>query len=391
MKVAGLMSGTSLDGIDVALLQVEGTGPGDFRWSLEGFRTAPYSPAQQELIREAAEGRATTPEVARLHVYLGEWFAGALQELLEEVGVAPSEVAVVGSHGQTVRHDPPRGSERGFSLQLGDPATLAERGGVAVVSDLRARDLAAGGHGAPLVPRADLFLFHEPGRGRALQNLGGMGNVTWLPPSGRAEEVVGFDTGPGVALLDEAARRATGGKWRLDRDGSLARRGRVDEAVLARMLEDPFFLTEPPRSTGRERFGGSFLDRHAEGLLSSEPLKALPPEGEPGPWEDLLATLTALTARSVGDAYRRWVLPRGVDEIFLLGGGRRNPALVEALARELEGVPVKGGEALGMDPDAREAAAFAVLAWCHLRGEPGNLSQVTGARGERVLGSFTPA
>ncbi len=378
--VAGLMSGTSLDGIDAALLRVDGTGPGDFRWEVEGFETFPYSSAQRELLRNAVEGRARTAELARLHAYLGEWFAGALLALLDRLEVAAEEVAVVGSHGQTVRHDPPRGSERGVSLQLADPATVAERTGIAVVSDFRARDLAAGGHGAPLVPRADLLLFQVSGRGRALQNLGGMANVTWLPPSGRPEEIVGFDTGPGVALLDEAARRATGGEWDRDRDGALARKGTVDRDLLDRLLSDPFFQEAPPRSTGRERFGPALVDRVAGHL----------PEGDPEAWHDVLATFTALTARSVGDAYRKWVNDLGVDEVVLVGGGSRNPALVEALRRELKGLPVREGEVLGMDPDAREAAAFAVLAWCHLKGLPGNVPGATGAEGERVLGSYTP-
>ncbi len=409
MLLAGLMSGTSLDGIDAALLEIEDGGPGGtefaaggtaagqrasgenadraapgLRWRILAFRSRPYSDAQREVIREAVEGRARVPELARLHVYLGEWFAGALLSLLEEAGVRPEEVAAIGSHGQTVRHDPPRGSERGHSFQLGDPATLAERTGTPVVSDFRARDLAAGGHGAPLVPRADLLLFHEPGRARALQNLGGMGNVTWLPPSGDPAQVRGFDTGPGVALLDEAAARATGGKWDRDLDGALARQGRVDEALLKELLTDPYFEEEPPRSTGRERFGPPLIDRLAREL----------PPGRPEEWVDLLATLTALTARSVADSYRRWILPLGLDEVVLLGGGSRNPALVDAIRHELTGelgrIPLRGGDALGIDPDAREAAAFAVLAWCHLRGLPGNVPAVTGAEGERVLGSWTP-
>jgi anhydro-N-acetylmuramic acid kinase len=208
-----------------------------------------------------------------------------------------------------------------------------------------------------------------------------MANVTWLPPSGSGEPLLAFDTGPGVALLDAAAGMATRGRERMDRDGGLARAGRVREEILARLLAHPFFREEPPRSTGREVFGSGLV----RGLVEE-----MDPEASPGGWPDLLATLTAFTARSIGDAYRRWVLPRGVDEIFLLGGGAHNPALARAIARELDPVPVKPGTELGMDPDAREAAAFALLAWAHLRGRAANVPEATGSSGSRVLGSLTP-
>ena len=391
MKVLGLMSGTSLDGIDAALLEVEkadvekaegGVAPElpGVRWSLLAFRTRPYSREEREAIRGTLEeGRAR--ELALLHTRMGSWLAGAARGLLEEEGVDPREVAVVGSHGQTVWHEPPREGVRGSSFQLGCPATLAEETGLPVVSDFRARDLAAGGHGAPLVPWADRLLFSSPHRSRALQNLGGMANVTWLPVAGSPEPLLAFDTGPGVALLDEAARLATGGRERCDRDGELARRGKASRELLDRLLAHPFFRQEPPRSTGREVFGSGMVRELVEDVR---------PEEHPGGWPNLLATLTALTARSIGDAYRRWVMPRGVEEAFLLGGGARNPALAEAIRRELEPLPVRSGQELGMDPDAREAAAFALLAWGHLEGIPANVPEATGSRGPRVLGSWTP-
>lgn len=378
MKVVGLMSGTSMDGIDAALLELNGT-PRDPEWSLLAFRGEDYPDARRARIKACVEG-GTPDSLCRLHADLGEWLAEAALALLSDAGVAPADVAAIGSHGHTVWHIPPGGGSRGSTLQLGDPATLAERTGIDVVSDFRTRDMAAGGQGAPLVPWADRILFSAPDRKRALQNIGGMGNVTWLAPRGADQPPLAFDTGPGNALLDLAAECATGGAQRADVDGRIAARGTVDGALLDRLMADPFFALEPPRSTGRERFGHARMDAL---LAETRPASA-------AAWADLLATLTAFTARSIGDAYRRWVLPRGVDEVILTGGGARNPALVRAIRAELGDLPIEGEAALGMSPDAREAAAFAVLAWAHLLGAPANVPEVTGAAGPRVLGSLTP-
>lgn len=383
MKLVGLMSGTSLDGIDAALVELGDEAPSSVAWELAGFVTRPYTPEQRERLRSAAEDRASTADLCRLHVDLGGWLADAADAVCQEAGAAPSEVAVVGSHGHTVWHEPPTEGRRGASLQIGSAAVVAERTGLPVVADFRARDLAAGGHGAPLVPFADRLLFSAEGRRRALQNVGGMANVTLLPPRGSGEALLAFDTGPGVALLDAAAEMATGGEQRFDADGRLAAEGSVDAALLDRLLDIPFLDEPPPRSTGRELFG---TDRVRE-LVEERGLEP----GRPGEgWPDLLATLTAFTARTVGDAYRRWVMPRGVDEVFLTGGGARNPVLVDALRAELEPLPLRPAEELGLDPDAREAVAFAVLSWAHLRRRPGNVPEATGARGGRVLGSYTP-
>lgn len=377
------MSGTSLDGIDAALVEVEGSTPHDARARLLAFRTFPYAPERRRRLEEAVGGRGGSPDLCRLHRDLGRWSAEAVAALLEEGDLGSEEVAAVGSHGQTVWHIPPGEGEPGATLQLGSPAELAEAAGIPVVSDFRARDVAAGGHGAPLVPFGDRILFSAEGRRRAVQNLGGMANVTFLPERGSSESLLAFDTGPGVALLDEAARRATGGAWAWDREGALARAGTPDLELLERLLSDPFFRRPPPRSTGRERFGASLVERLArERDLETGRFR----EG----WSDLLATLVALTARSLGDAYRRWVVPRGVDEVYLTGGGARNPALAEAIRDELAPLPVRPGDQLDVPPDAREAAAFALLTWAHLRGIPGNVPEATGARAGRVLGSLTP-
>jgi len=378
VKVVGLMSGTSMDGIDAALLELRGT-PADAEWALLAFRSEPYPDERRGRIKECVE-RGTPELLCRLHAELGEWLAQATLALLDEAGLAPSQVAAVGSHGHTIWHLPPAAGRRGSTLQVGDAATLAERTGIDVVSDFRTRDVAAGGQGAPLVPFADRIMFAVGDRQRALQNLGGIGNVTWLPLRGSPEPLLAFDTGPGNVLLDLAAERATGGRLRCDRDGLLAAGGRVDDALLGRLLDDPFFDLEPPRSTGRESFGHAFI----------EPLVAeFERRGEKG-WADLLATLTAFTAESVGRAYRRWVIPRGVDEVVLTGGGGKNPELVRRIRAELDPIPLAPEGALGLSSDAREAAAFAVLAWTHLLGAAGNVPEATGAEGPRVLGSLTP-
>ncbi|MGD2068724.1 MAG: anhydro-N-acetylmuramic acid kinase [Gemmatimonadota bacterium] len=392
MKVVGLMSGTSMDGIDAALLELDGEPPDDVRWSVLAFLGRPYGDERRERLRGVVDG-GDPSAICRLHAELGAWLAEATLELLDGVGVAPEEVAVVGSHGHTVWHEPPREGRRGATLQIGDPATLAALTGIPVVSDFRAADVAAGGHGAPLVPWPDRLLFSLPGRARALQNIGGIGNVTWLAPAGSGRPPFAFDTGPGNVLLDLAAERATGGRLRRDEDGRRAAAGTPDEATVTRLMRIPFFRERPPRSTGRELFGPALVHR-----LAAE--RGLEPGADDDGWRDLLATLTRFTARSIGDAYRRWVAPRGLDDVVVTGGGASNPTLVRRIREELgdlrnaSGDPVSveiGADALGMDPDAKEAAAFAVLAWAHLRGVAGNVPGVTGAAGPRVLGSLTPA
>jgi anhydro-N-acetylmuramic acid kinase len=310
---------------------------------------------------------------------MGDWLGEAVIALCESARVGPSRVEAIGSHGHTVWHEPPSSGRSGATLQLGDAARIAERTGIDVVHDFRARDMAAGGHGAPLVPWVDHVLFTDPSNARAIQNLGGMANVTWLAAGGR-EAPVAFDTGPGVALIDAATEMATSGAWTFDRDGHLGARGRAYGLVLGRLLEHPFFAETPPRSTGRETFGRPFVKSVVEELR--------PTSKED--WCNVIATFTELTARSIAQAYKRWLSPRPIDEVFLTGGGARNPTLVGAIARALDPLPIQPRDALKVDPDAREAMAFAVLAWAHLTGRSGNVPGATGARRSRVLGSFVP-
>lgn len=379
MLIVGLMSGTSLDGVDAALVELEGEGVEDVRFRLVHAVTVPYDEARREAIHGAILA-GSAEALCGVHAELGEWLAEAAVRVCDEAGVERERVAAIGSHGQTLWHRPPAAGRRGATLQLGDAATIAERTGCAVVSDFRTRDMAAGGQGAPLVPWVDQVLFSLPGRSRALQNIGGIGNVTWVPPRGAEESCFAFDTGPGNALMDAAVEIATGGRLTFDRDGRLAARGEVDRALLEELLRHPYFAQEPPKSTGREEFGRPFVLRLAE---------AVRPEGDRD-WMDLIATLTELTARTIADAYRRWLLPRGVDEAVMTGGGARNPTLVARIRDLLHPLPVLGGEVLGVDPEQKEAVAFAVLAWAHLRGIPANVPAATGAAGPRVLGSLTP-
>ncbi len=374
------MSGTSLDGVDAVLASISSVDSGGASWEVLGFLSRPYEPPEREAIRAAIDGKSAAA-LARLGVDIAEGHALAVRSLLEMAGVDATEVRAVGFHGQTVSHLPPTPERGGATLQIGDAATLAERLRIDVVHDFRSRDVAAGGHGAPLVAWPDAQLFSHPKRRRVLQNLGGMANVTWLPARVEAEAPLAFDTGPGVALIDRAAFLATRGELNFDDGGRLAAAGIADQAVVARLLELPFFAEEPPRTTGRELFGDALVGELARDL----------PQGQPEAWVDLIATLVAFTAESIAQAYRRWVIPMGVDEAFLLGGGALNPALVAALGAALPELPLQSSEALGLDPNAREALCFAALAWGYMEGMHTNVHRATGAEGPRRLGSFTPA
>jgi anhydro-N-acetylmuramic acid kinase len=376
LRYLGLMSGTSLDGIDAALVEIDDAA-GRFGARLEAFLSIPYEGEQRDAIRAALNGGPQ--ELCRLNFQLGEWFAHAARVLMDDVGVAASDLTAVGSHGQTVWHEPPTEGASGSTLQLGEPAAIAERLDVPVVSDFRTRDVAAGGHGAPLVPLVDQLLFSRPDAWRALQNIGGMANVTLVPPEGSGAPVIAFDSGPGVAVIDEVVEIVSGGAERYDDAGRRASAGKTNEDLLVRLLDDEYFRSAPPKSTGRERYGEAYA---RDVVRLGRELGA----GD----DDLVATATALTARTIAGAY---VLagPEPVPgECIVSGGGARNPSLMQMLAEALDPIPVTDLSALGWDPDAKEAAAFAILAHLHLAGRPGNLPSVTGAAGPRVLGKLTP-
>jgi len=368
----GLMSGTSLDGVSTALVRL-GADPLEPSATLVAFRQERYSAAERGAIIDVM-ARATPKDLALLHVALGERFAGAVLALLAEARVAPRDLAFVASHGQTVWHEPGRAT-----LQLGDAAVLAERLGVRVVSDFRARDVAAGGQGAPLVPLADVMLFGHPERGRLLLNIGGMANFTWVPRRGVTDGALAFDTGPGVAVIDAVTRRIDPDAA-YDVDGERARRGRPAAKVLEQLLADPYFEQGPPKSTGRERFGLDYADR----LLG-----AVRKAG--GSDNDAVATATVLTVETIGRAIARWGGNDAAAELVISGGGAHNPALVERLAARVQPRPVVLFDQLFFDGEAKEAVAFAFLGHQTILGRAGNLPAATGARGPRVLGSVTGA
>lgn len=366
----GLMSGTSLDGIDAALVRISAAD----RVELVRFHTEAYSTRFRDVIRQAMrEGKAR--DLALLNVELGERWARAVGALLTDAGTRPSELSFIASHGQTMWHEP-----RQATMQIGDPAVLAERLGVRVVSDFRSRDIAAGGEGAPLVPIADVLLFGRPDGGRVMLNLGGMANLTWVPKRGSTHGVVAFDTGPGVAVIDAVAR-SLDPTVPFDTGGMKAAKGRAADDVVNQLLDHPYFARKPPKSTGRELFGDEFAER----LMATMRHRSADAKGE-----DLLATAVRLTARSVAKQVQRWLPGGATGDVVVSGGGARNALLLEELERELNPWPVRRFSELFFDGDAKEAVAFALLGWLTLRGKPGNVPTATGAKGSRVLGRVTP-
>ena len=368
----GIMSGTSLDGVSTALVGITDAPP-RLEVRLAAFHQEAYSAAERGQIVDTI-ARGGSRDLALLHVALGERFAAAALQLLAEARVAPKDVAFVASHGQTIWHEPGRAT-----LQLGDAGVIAERLGIRVISDFRARDVAAGGQGAPLVPLADVMLFGHPDRGRLLLNLGGMANVSWVPRRGVLDGAMAFDTGPGVALIDAVVRRVDPSAA-FDRDGERARHGKPQHKVLDALLRDPYFGVAPPKSTGTERFGHAFADQILERVHAAG-----------GSDNDAVATATALTVESVARAVAQWT-PAPLDaDLVISGGGARNPVIVELLAARVQPRPMARFDDVFFDGDAKEAVAFAFLGHQTLAGRPGNLPSATGARGARVLGHITPA
>jgi anhydro-N-acetylmuramic acid kinase len=377
----GLMTGTSVDAVDAALVRFEGGGLESTHTLVCYRESALEEPLRREILAVAAAASLPPERLMRLDAALGERYAAAALELLAEAGIAPSEVDAIGCHGQTVRHLPRApGGTGALTLQLGSAAVLAERTSISVVSDFRPRDTAAGGEGAPLVPLVDWWLCRSSEESRALLNLGGIANLTYLPRSGSLADMMAFDTGPGNAVLDALASRASGGALRRDEGGAMAARGHASQALLAELLADPFFELAPPRSTGRERFGEDYAARIRERGRALELSD-----------DDLLATGVELIAASVAQAIARFLSGRGgVDAVYASGGGVRNPTLWSALGRRLAPSRLAPTESLGVPSDGKEAVAFAFLAHQTLGGRPGNVPAATGAAHPVVLGHVTP-
>ena len=372
--VVGLMSGTSLDGISAAVVRF-GEENGSTTAELLAFTVSEYTPEQRGRLHAAMSG-ASPAEYCRLSVDLGEWLAQAAVEVIADAGVARSDIAAIASHGQTLWHEP------GHSTwQIGEPAVIAERTKLPVISGFRTRDVAAGGQGAPLVPIADAMLFASPTAWRAIQNIGGIGNVTVVPPRGALEGVRAFDTGPGMVVVDGVSRRLTDGRLTFDRDAELSRLGEPIDSVISEILAEPFFAAEPPKSTGRELFTPAYIDRFIARCRSAR---------ANAPVEDIVATAVHLTAAAIADAYERFI-PEPITEVLLCGGGAKHPVLAERLTERFYPATVQRFDALYFDPEAKEAVAFALMGHLHLARRPGNVPGATGARGPRILGTLTPA
>jgi anhydro-N-acetylmuramic acid kinase len=354
MIVAGIMSGTSLDGITIAAVELTGR-----RWKLLEYHTVPYAKRLRDRLLAVSDAVAHTGEIARLHFDLGEQYAKAVQSL-------QNKPQLIGCHGQTIFHGP------GCTLQLGEAQILAERTQTAVVSNFRPRDIAAGGQGAPLVPFVDYLLFHSPRKNRVLLNIGGIANITVLKAGGKPEDVVAFDTGPGNMIIDQLAWVISKGKQTYDRDGRMAKRGTPNPQLLQTLLQDKYFRKKAPKSCGREQYGREFL---AHLLATQIDLY------------DLIATVTLLTAVSIYEA----IQAAPPEELIAAGGGTRNPQIMNHLRGLLPGTIVRTTDDFGLPAEAKEAIAFAILANQTWHRRPATLPSATGARHAVILGQITPA
>ena len=378
--VVGIISGTSADGVDAALLQIRGTGEA-LSWRLLRHETLHYSVKVRDLIRRCSEpGSGDAASICRLNVLLGELFARAVTHVAERAGVEPKSIDLIGSHGQTLQNLPGPVTITGItvrsSLQVGEPAVIAERTGVTTVANFRARDLAAGGQGSPLESYVDFLLFRNRSRGRLVINIGGVASLTAIPANAAADRVLGFDSGPGNMVIDGLVAHMTGGREAFDHGGRYGRKGKSADELLARLLDHPYLLTPPPKSCGREEFGRPFL----ESILKEN--AALPPN-------DLIATATRFTAESIAFACRRYVMPHNVyEEAIVSGGGARNDYLMEQLRAAIPELSIKESDEYGLPAAAKEAAAFALLANEAIHGTPNNLPTVTGAARAVVLGTI---
>jgi anhydro-N-acetylmuramic acid kinase len=379
----GLMSGTSMDGIDAALVELSGRMDRP-RLRLRAFQTTPYPSVLRQRLMSIASGEATTAmEMSRLNFALGRLFAQSAVAICQQARISPRRLTVIGSHGQTVFHEGRAGNTRlnqslAFTntLQIGEPSIIAERTGAPVVADFRPADVAVGGQGAPLVPVVDYLLFRNSEESVATLNIGGIANVTVIPMRAEPKDVIGFDTGPGNMVIDELVRHFTAGRITFDDKGQWARRGAIRQRLLDRILRLPFFRQSPPKSAGREQFGLEFVTRYFLRERSSRP-------------EDLLRTATELTVEAIATALRSVARHKiRISRMIVSGGGIHNEFLLERLGDMLPEITITPSDRYGVPPDAKEAIAFALLADRTLRGLAGNLPSVTGARRTVVLGKL---
>lgn len=372
------MSGTSLDGLDIAYGQISGYGL-QTKFSLKAFQTVAYSAEVKDLILKcAAPARGSTTCVSQLNFFLANLWSEFVLEFLKSNHISPDTIDLIGSHGQTIYHQPVPENISGrkvvSTLQIGDPSVLAKQTGIPVVGDFRVADMALGGEGAPLVPYVDFLLLRSDTKNRAVLNIGGIANVTVLPAGAKKEDVFAFDTGPGNILIDALAQEYF--KKDFDRNADLARQGKVSRELLKLLLDDPYIRRKPPKSTGRKYFGHALLKK----------LEVWRKEFGLNEY-DFLATVTRFTSESIVFSYRQWIQPRvKVDEWIVSGGGAHNPLIFKELEKELQPADVVLSDDVGIPGDAKEAISFAILANEFICGQPGNLPTVTGASRETTLG-----
>jgi anhydro-N-acetylmuramic acid kinase len=386
MRVLGMMSGTSADGIDVALARISGAPP-NLSAELEAHHHVSFRPFVREAVLRLANGAATTTaDVSELNFLLGEELARAAIEACRKWRVPLKDVSLIGSHGQTIFHLGAAARYQGkvraaSTMQIGEISVIAERTGIATVGDFRPADIAAGGQGAPLVPFVDYLLYRDAQRGRVALNIGGISNITVIPAGAGPRDVFAFDTGPGNMIVDALVGWMTRGRAAYDRDARIALSGRTIRELLLRLMREPYLLKKPPKSAGREQFG----EAYARSLI------AWGNRHHAGP-ADLVRTATVFTSLSIADAFRRFILPRTkVDELIVTGGGARNPLIVAQLAASLPGIEIVPPTRFGVPPEAKEAFAFAVLAHETYHGRPSNVPSATGATHPVILGKIAHA
>lgn len=383
--VVGMMSGTSVDGVDAALVEISGT-DSEPKVKLLAFENKPYPPQVREKIFSLfTPANATVDKVGYMNFLLGEIYAKSALSVIEKAGMKPEEIDVIGSHGQTIWHAPipesPDGIPVAYTVQIGEGSVIAERTGILTVSDFRVADMAAGGQGAPLVPFSEYLLYRRERETILLQNIGGIGNMTVMPAGAKPRDVFAFDTGPGNMIIDAVISAVTGGEKTYDAGGETAAKGRVCNALLDILKGEPYYRQPLPKTTGREHFGVQYTEK----ILSWW-------KENPIPVEDLLATVTDLTAYSIADAYERYVLPKyRASEIIVGGGGSYNATLLRFMKERFapHGVAVRTQEDLGLSSDAKEAVAFALMADCCMRGKANTLPSVTGAEHPAVMGKIS--
>ena len=385
MLILGMMSGTSADGIDVALARISGAPP-NLNAKLLGHTSSKLPPAlRKEILRVAEQQPISAGELSQLNFLLGELFAAAALSACREFRVPIAKIALIGSHGQTIFHQgrpiPYFGSPTASTLQIGEPSVIATRTGITTVADFRPADITLGGQGAPLVPYADYLLYRHEKFGRVSLNLGGIANITVLPRAAKPRQVFAFDTGPANMLIDALVSHFTRGRHRFDENAHLASQGRSIPALLGELLRDPYLKLPPPKSTGREYYGLAYAKK---ALALGRRHRAKP--------NDLIRAATIFTALSVIDALNRFVLPNTkIHQLIVSGGGAYNPLILAQLSAALPGIQVLPSSRLGIPEDAKEAFAFALLAYESFHERPANLPSATGARSPAILGKISYA